>query len=292
MEPLKKYYNRSPGVWGILKSKRATKTTDLGEVDCPVFLARLRRIVVEWGEAVLWTQWRHTRTKICEGLFPTYGTNRCERFLMDERIIMQSHLIYDRSPFADLKRTVGVKNDIARHGSHQTVPPISLDENLSSLFQCLRLEYERYLLFQISSLCVFLRFYVPYGGVVYMHEPSHVCVNCFMSWLGEMFEGAEFASFLTVVSSQWLLMYFCYFRNRGKFLVSPKWKNFRSQSLPFSEKTRLNNAIWRCWHIQCKFWKRNYLYSKLRTYLTESVLRDRSPFVQVVKYTFKVALTY
>lgn len=36
----------------------------------------------------------------------------------------------------------------------------------------------------------------------------------------------------------------------GGFLISPKWKNFRSQKLHFAEKTRLNNAIWRCWHIQ------------------------------------------
>ncbi|EDO39390.1 predicted protein [Nematostella vectensis] len=35
-------------------------------------------------------------------------------------------------------------------------------------------------------------------------------------------------------------------------LVSPKWKNFGSQKLAFSEKTRLNNAIWRCWHLQFK----------------------------------------
>ena len=36
-------------------------------------------------------------------------------------------------------------------------------------------------------------------------------------------------------------------------MISPKWKNFRSQKLQFAEKTRLNNAIWRCWHIQCEF---------------------------------------
>ncbi|KAK3750628.1 hypothetical protein QZH41_012809, partial [Actinostola sp. cb2023] len=35
-----------------------------------------------------------------------------------------------------------------------------------------------------------------------------------------------------------------------QILVSPKWKNFGSQTLQLSEKTRLNNAIWRCWHIQ------------------------------------------
>lgn len=42
----------------------------------------------------------------------------------------------------------------------------------------------------------------------------------------------------------------------GGFLISPKWKNFRSQKLQFAEKTRLNNAIWRCWHIQYSKGKR------------------------------------
>ncbi|KAL9981009.1 hypothetical protein ACROYT_G009661 [Oculina patagonica] len=42
----------------------------------------------------------------------------------------------------------------------------------------------------------------------------------------------------------------------GGFLISPKWKNFRSQKLQFAEKTRLNNAIWRCWHIQYSKQKR------------------------------------
>jgi len=39
-------------------------------------------------------------------------------------------------------------------------------------------------------------------------------------------------------------------------LISPKWKNFRSQKLKFESKTRINNAIWRCWHIQYKESKR------------------------------------
>ena len=48
---------------------------------------------------------------------------------------------------------------------------------------------------------------------------------------------------------------------RGGFLISPKWKNFRSQKLQFAEKTRLNNAIWRCWHIQCEYKK--YVFQKI-----------------------------
>ena len=51
------------------------------------------------------------------------------------------------------------------------------------------------------------------------------------------------------------------FLSRGGFLISPKWKNFRSQKLQFAEKTRLNNAIWRCWHIQCEYKK--YVFQKI-----------------------------
>eukprot|EP00794_Sanderia_malayensis_P014232 gene14232-15716_t len=39
-------------------------------------------------------------------------------------------------------------------------------------------------------------------------------------------------------------------------LISPKYKNFRSQKLKFESKTRINNAIWRAWHIQYKINKR------------------------------------
>uniref|UniRef100_A0A8C5P6F4 MLX interacting protein like n=1 Tax=Leptobrachium leishanense TaxID=445787 RepID=A0A8C5P6F4_9ANUR len=39
-------------------------------------------------------------------------------------------------------------------------------------------------------------------------------------------------------------IYFC-----GK-LVSPKWKNFKGLRLMWSDKIRLNNAIWRAWYIQ------------------------------------------
>ncbi|XP_057294430.1 uncharacterized protein LOC130622980 [Hydractinia symbiolongicarpus] len=35
-------------------------------------------------------------------------------------------------------------------------------------------------------------------------------------------------------------------------LITPKYKDFRSQKLKFDQKTRLNNAIWRAWHIQYK----------------------------------------
>ena len=36
-------------------------------------------------------------------------------------------------------------------------------------------------------------------------------------------------------------------------VVSPKWKNFKGMKLTVKDKIRLNNAIWRTWHIQCMF---------------------------------------
>ena len=35
-------------------------------------------------------------------------------------------------------------------------------------------------------------------------------------------------------------------------LTSPKWKNFRGSRIECQDKIRLNNAIWRIWHQQCK----------------------------------------
>lgn len=37
---------------------------------------------------------------------------------------------------------------------------------------------------------------------------------------------------------------------RGGKVVSPKWKNFKGMRLTVKDKIRLNNAIWRTWHIQ------------------------------------------
>ncbi|XP_039253639.2 MLX-interacting protein-like isoform X1 [Styela clava] len=37
---------------------------------------------------------------------------------------------------------------------------------------------------------------------------------------------------------------------RGGKVVSPKWKNFKGLRLSVKDKIRLNNAIWRTWHIQ------------------------------------------
>lgn len=38
---------------------------------------------------------------------------------------------------------------------------------------------------------------------------------------------------------------------QGK-LTSPKWKSFKGLRLKLKDKIRLNNIIWRAWHIQCE----------------------------------------
>lgn len=35
-------------------------------------------------------------------------------------------------------------------------------------------------------------------------------------------------------------------------ITSPKWKAFKGVNLTMKDKIRLNNIIWRAWHIQCK----------------------------------------
>lgn len=35
-------------------------------------------------------------------------------------------------------------------------------------------------------------------------------------------------------------------------LTSPRWKTFKGLKLNIKDKIRLNNIIWRAWHIQCK----------------------------------------
>ena len=55
---------------------------------------------------------------------------------------------------------------------------------------------------------------------------------------------------------------------RGK-VVSPKWKNFKGMKLTVKDKIRLNNAIWRTWHIQCEL-KESYFV--IKTVLLLSIL--------------------
>ncbi|XP_066947966.1 MLX-interacting protein isoform X3 [Macrobrachium rosenbergii] len=36
-------------------------------------------------------------------------------------------------------------------------------------------------------------------------------------------------------------------------ITSPKWNRFKGLKLRWKDKIRLNNVIWRCWHMQCKY---------------------------------------
>lgn len=40
-------------------------------------------------------------------------------------------------------------------------------------------------------------------------------------------------------------------------LTSPRWKNFKGLRLQWKDKIRLNNLIWRCWHMQCQYISRS-----------------------------------
>lgn len=39
---------------------------------------------------------------------------------------------------------------------------------------------------------------------------------------------------------------------QGNKITSPRWKNFKGLRLKLKDKIRLNNIIWRAWHIQCE----------------------------------------
>ena len=47
-------------------------------------------------------------------------------------------------------------------------------------------------------------------------------------------------------------------RFKGKILLfrhgvtTPRWKKFNNMNIRLKDRIRLNNAIWRTWHIQCK----------------------------------------
>lgn len=49
-------------------------------------------------------------------------------------------------------------------------------------------------------------------------------------------------------------------------LTSPKWNRFKGIRLRWKDKIRLNNVIWRCWHMQCKR-KKNHLAPSVSQYI-------------------------
>lgn len=44
-------------------------------------------------------------------------------------------------------------------------------------------------------------------------------------------------------------------------LISPKWKQFKGMKISLKNKIRVNNLIWRAWHIKCEFVYTVYVYS-------------------------------
>ena len=92
---------------------------------------------------------------------------------------------------------------------------------------------------------------LPYK-LTFPQVASSSYASLFLAW-GHLLMRSSFVH--VWISSSLVISNFVKFVScRGGFLISPKWKNFRSQKLHFAEKTRLNNAIWRSWHIQCKFY--------------------------------------
>lgn len=70
--------------------------------------------------------------------------------------------------------------------------------------------------------------------------------------------------FVSIINShRYLLVFFpfdFFFLFQRQKLTSPKWNRFKGVRLRWKEKIRLNNVIWRCWHMQCK------LSRKFRTF--------------------------
>lgn len=49
-----------------------------------------------------------------------------------------------------------------------------------------------------------------------------------------------------------ILIVYCVISDYRQKLTSPKWNSFKGIRLRWKDKIRLNNLIWRCWHMQCK----------------------------------------
>lgn len=64
---------------------------------------------------------------------------------------------------------------------------------------------------------------------------------------------------------QWVWRMGIWICSRQK-LTSPKWNRFKGIRLRWKDKIRLNNVIWRCWHMQCKREKK-YLALSVSRYI-------------------------
>lgn len=56
-------------------------------------------------------------------------------------------------------------------------------------------------------------------------------------------------SMFIITIAIWQLLLF--FVRNG--VTTPRWKKFNGMNIRLKDRIRLNNAIWRCWHIECKF---------------------------------------
>lgn len=95
-------------------------------------------------------------------------------------------------------------------------------------------------------------------------ESSVILCFCLESHLGISFLAYFSATYLmyqlafVTLLNIWELIKFFLFICSSQKLTSPKWNRFKGIKLRWKEKIRLNNVIWRCWHMQCKF---NFLFS-------------------------------
>jgi len=53
-------------------------------------------------------------------------------------------------------------------------------------------------------------------------------------------------------------------------LKTPKWKNFKGIQVGRKDKIRLNNLIWREWHMQCSYLSDIPLYLALNSVVAET----------------------
>jgi len=61
-------------------------------------------------------------------------------------------------------------------------------------------------------------------------------------------------------------------------LKTPKWKNFKGIQVGRKDKIRLNNLIWREWHMQCN----DVLMSRLEDFLVHLILLSLNIFSECV----------
>lgn len=78
--------------------------------------------------------------------------------------------------------------------------------------------------------------------------------NIFLSFTTEKNKSHSHSVWSSVILSSTHSVFFIIlisFNYRQK-LTSPKWNSFKGIRLRWKDKIRLNNLIWRCWHMQCK----------------------------------------